>query len=194
MNGGGQEVICPGLAGSFVNDLLIQGLGGIQTEQVGIIAVLAQELVDAAHVIVAQFCVADLVVIDGHSNSVLFTNALAFDGLGDSSHSGKDDHHSQDYHENSGHNLQLLCFFLLGQLLFGHFVSTLGGTELLLVGCAHGIISSHLWVFRYNCNGKLQIDPGIITHFYSGCKRKMANWERILKLHKKHGEPKFPMP
>ena len=132
------EVISPGLAGLFVEDVRIQGLGHVQTEQAGIVGILTVELVDSIDIVVVQFCIADLVLANGQGDSITLADAAVRNGTADTDISSEHHKNGQNNHSQGGVKLQFLCFLLLGQLLFGHLCSLLSIAELLLAGCTHG--------------------------------------------------------
>ena len=140
--GGAQEVVSPGQAGLFVDDLLIQGLGHVQAQHGGVAAVLGVEVVDGIHVEVAQLGVADLVIANGQGDGLLFPDAAVGDGIGNAHGNGDDQQHGHDGHKCGGNQFQFLGFLLSGQLLFSHLGSFLLFAELFLAGCTHVIISS----------------------------------------------------
>ena len=142
--GGGlvQEVICPGLALGLAVELLIQGLGGVQTEHGDVVAHLGHILVDGVNIVVVQLCGADLGAADGQGRGAAGDDAAG----GDTADDDDQDHHRNGDGEQAGVQAELLGFLLLLQLLFGHSGCTLLLAELLLAGCAHVINSSHCLV------------------------------------------------
>ena len=137
VNSGMQEVVSPGFAAFLVENLLIQGLGQVQTEDTGIAAILAVEFIHSVNIEVVQLCIADLMLTDGQGNGIALADAAVGNGSADR-HIGCDqDQGNQNHHSQSGVKLQLLRFLLLGQLLFGQLLSLLSIAELFLAGCTH---------------------------------------------------------
>ena len=137
-----QEVIRPGLVLSFVVELLIQGLGGIQQigEPVGI---FTAEIVDVVDIVVVQLGAADIVAIDSGCHGIALNDTAVGDAIVGAEADGDDQHGDDHNAEHDGVDLQFLGFLLLSHLPFGHFFGSLCIAELLLAGCTHVIKSSH---------------------------------------------------
>ena len=142
--GGVQEIVRPGQAGVIVDDLLVQGLGGVQTKHGGVAAVVGVKAVDGAHIEVVQLGIADLVIAHGQCHGVPLVDTAVSDASGDANGDREYHHDSQNDDKNGGVKRQFLCFLLLSDLFFRHFGGLLLIAKLLLAGCAHVIKSSHL--------------------------------------------------
>ena len=138
-----QEVVCPGLTGCLVCNLLIQRLADIQTKDGCIGAALRIEIVDSVHIVVVQLCIAEIISANGHGNRVLLTDTGGRNGFGNADRNSGHYHNRQSNNKKNGVQSDLPGFLLLGQLPFGHFGSVSLAALLFLAGCTHVIKSSH---------------------------------------------------
>ena len=161
--GAGLELVCPSGAGLFIDDLLVQSLGHVQTVQGGIGAHLAVEIGHGVNVEAVVLHGADLVVAHSgsHGGTAGFGFLLGLHGQVDAviqgDADGEDHHQGNDCHHDDGQDLQFLGFGLLGQLLFGELLGTFRIAKLLLAGCTHLVISSSRWVYAAAIGGQSSV-------------------------------------
>ena len=141
--GGIQEIICPGLAGLLVGNLLVQGSGHIEAEHSSIAAIVGVELIDSVHVEIIHFNAVDLVVTNGKGGGIFLPDTAVGNGLTDADTNRYHQQHRHYGDESDGVKAGLFGFLLSGELLFGQLGGFLLFTKLLLIGCAHVIKSSH---------------------------------------------------
>ena len=172
------ESVCPGGAFVLVIDLLVQGLGNVQTQEGCVGAVLAVEVVHSVVVEAVVLDGVDLVITHGDSGSAALQHTGAHNAVGDGSIGGEDHHDSQNNDHDGAEDLQFLGFGLGSELLFGEHFCFLRLAKLFLAGCAHWlsvplIIYGLLRLERTICD--------IITHFPDTCKGEKRTRRKFIQ-------------
>ena len=141
------EVVCPGLTGLLVVNLLVQRLGGVQAKQGQIAAIVVGIVIDVVDVVIVQLCVAQLMLAHGCGDGVALVDTTGLHRTADTCPNGNGNQRNKHDHKADAVELYFFCFLLLKNLTFGQLLGAFR-MKLLLFGCTHEIISSHCSLLR----------------------------------------------
>ena len=148
INGHVQEIVGPGSAGFLVGDLIANGLVDIQ-QIADPTLIFVHIVVDGIDVEVVQFHCLQLVVANGDGVGISGQDSL--NGSLQEQTGYDADAENNYYPEGQGIGFQLLSLFLLCLLTLSHCGSVLLLAQTLLIGCTHGINSSHICCWYCIC-------------------------------------------